>query len=611
MTGRTNHTLCGTTKRLLPSGISRAGGWRQNVGETLMCLLLCGALPLPVAGAFRPVLPGRRAGAALCAAFCLCAGLFLVDALFSFSDEDAFSGWAMAADFAERETAGTPLPGAGTKSPASGAASPEMARTGRGVPGEPPGSRELTRELYRLLHPEQAPARVPERSSSLPPPSASGRSPAGNERLTAPSALSKDRMLPPDKGPENSASQPPDLTSSGSEASAGQLPTPTPSVSEPLAKQPSMPTPPVSEPSAPDSPVVSAGTALPAPAAPKTPEAPLAKKPSASPAKAAAVAPPKTPAALPAVEPHRWTGGSPQQGDVPASLPAKTAVLEADAGGREPGAASPPAGQGKKAKPPEGEGAARKGGEPAEALSRQNIVRAEIRPVNLMVLSAPYDGVISAVLVRDGDSVSKGQAVARLDTQAEEQALAVAQTLAADAFNRLGVLPEGPSRDRDVLAAEYIRHSAEVRLRETRLAQGVITAPFAATVTEVRVRAGEHVRQGGPIAEIAESGALEVVSSVPSVWIRWLKPGHIVWVYVDETARSYEAVLDRLGGKVDPASKTLRVYARFTGTHPELLPGMSGSASIRPQLAEEKDAAKAASGQKARHPGQEKPRQAR
>ena len=71
-----------------------------------------------------------------------------------------------------------------------------------------------------------------------------------------------------------------------------------------------------------------------------------------------------------------------------------------------------------------------------------------------------------------------------------------------------------------------------------------------------------------------------------------MKPGHVVWVYVDETGKSYEAVLDRLGGKVDPASKTIRVYARFSSPQAELLPGMSGSASIRPQLAEEKAGAK-------------------
>jgi multidrug efflux pump subunit AcrA (membrane-fusion protein) len=87
--------------------------------------------------------------------------------------------------------------------------------------------------------------------------------------------------------------------------------------------------------------------------------------------------------------------------------------------------------------------------------------------------------------------------------------------------------------------------------------------------------------------EITEKGSLEIVCAVPSVWVRWLKPGHIVWVYVDETAKSYEAELVRLGGKVDAGSKTLKVYARFAASPTDLLPGMSGSASIRPQLAQE------------------------
>lgn len=300
---------------------------------------------------------------------------------------------------------------------------------------------------------------------------------------------------------------------------------------------------------------------------------------SANPAAAPAVAPPKPPEKpKPAVVTPPKTPREAAAGETKSSerdIPPRPASAEAD-------------NRTKPAGPREG-----KGLEASEAISRQNIVRAEIKPVNLTVLSAPYDGAIAAILARDGDSVDKDQAVIRLDTRAEEQALAAAEALAAETFDRLGALPEGPSREREALAAEYVRQSAQVKTQQARLAQGVITAPFAGTVTEVHAKAGEHVKQGAPIVEIAESGSLEIVCAVPSHWVRWLKPGHIVWVYVDETAKSYEAVLVRLGGKVDAASKTIRAYARFSSPQAELLPGMSGSASIRPQMVEEKNEEKA------------------
>ena len=292
--------------------------------------------------------------------------------------------------------------------------------------------------------------------------------------------------------------------------------------------------------------------------------------------------------------------------------PDKDAKEAAEAAAREKKPAdreTPPrpasAGDADRTKPAGPKQAEAKGVETSEAISRQNIVRAEIRPVNLTVLSAPYDGAIAAILARDGDSVDKDQAVVRFDTRAEEQALVAAEALAAGTFERLGTLPEGPSREREALAAEYVRQSAQVKAQQARLTQGVIVAPFAGTITEVHAKAGEHVRQGAPIMEIAESGSLEIVCAVPSHWVRWLKPGHIVWVYVDETAKSYEAVLVRLGGKVDSASKTIRAYARFSSPQAELLPGMSGSASIRPRMAEEKGRGKAPPEQSRKEPDQE------
>ena len=580
----------------------------------------------PAESALRPIAPGRRAKAALRVALCLClcAGLLALTPPFSFLEKNFLVGQAMAANAPERATVETSPPATGAQQPAAGSSAGPETRSGKAPADEPLGSRELTRELYRLLRPEQAPARVPDGAASPAP--ASGRASASDTPATVP-APGKEQILPPPPGKEQAASIP-DKKGAGSseklparEASAPEVPA-TASPAEPLVTRPAAPAP--IGPPAPGAPppknLETPRPKAPATPPPKAPTAAQPKAPVAVPPKAPAAPPPSEPQARPqgaapsapeegAPEKNSRPAGDSSAGPMPAEssrkagssaprdkgaspLPEKGAVGEAKPVGRELPADSLPTGSGEKAKPADTGSAAGKGGEPAEAVARQNIVRAEIKSVNLTVLSAPYDGLVFAVLARDGDTVDKGQAVIRLDTRAEEQDLAVAQTFAADVFNRLGALPDGPSRARDELAAEYLRYSAEVRGHENRLAQGVINAPFAGTVTEVHVKAGEHVKQGSPVMEIAESGNLEIVCAVPSAWVRWLKPGHVVWVYVDETGKSYEAVLDRLGGKVDPASKTIRVYARFSSPQAELLPGMSGSASIRPQLAEEKAGAK-------------------
>jgi multidrug efflux pump subunit AcrA (membrane-fusion protein) len=73
-----------------------------------------------------------------------------------------------------------------------------------------------------------------------------------------------------------------------------------------------------------------------------------------------------------------------------------------------------------------------------------------------------------------------------------------------------------------------------------------------------------------------------VISQVPSAWVSRLRPGNIIWVYVEETGKSYEAEFVRFGGRVNPSVRSIRAYSRFVNTPAELLPGMGGRANFFP-----------------------------
>ena len=49
---------------------------------------------------------------------------------------------------------------------------------------------------------------------------------------------------------------------------------------------------------------------------------------------------------------------------------------------------------------------------------------------------------------------------------------------------------------------------------------------------------------------------------------------------LNETNKSYQAEITRLGGKVDPVSQTIKVYGRIIDKAAELLPGMSGAVEL-------------------------------
>lgn len=291
-----------------------------------------------------------------------------------------------------------------------------------------------------------------------------------------------------------------------------------------------------------------------------------------------------------------------RQPDAPAFLPLPP--MERPAG---PGAADSDAPAGKN----EGQGARSvHGGQGA----RGSIVEARLEPSRPLILSAPFSGLLVMVAVRDGERVAPGDLVARFDAESPANEPAGARR---DRQTPQGRAPEpdraeqegpgqseteqgGPKQSRTEQGGGGGLSDAPdampdampdtgpgaapgaVLALEKRLAQASLAAPFAGLVTEVRAHAGQHLKQGDPVAELVEDGDLEIVCTVPSAWTARLRPGHVIWVWVDESAQSYEAVFERFGGKVDPASKTIRAYARFALPAPELLPGMSGRANFFP-----------------------------
>jgi membrane fusion protein, multidrug efflux system len=74
------------------------------------------------------------------------------------------------------------------------------------------------------------------------------------------------------------------------------------------------------------------------------------------------------------------------------------------------------------------------------------------------------------------------------------------------------------------------------------------------------------------------AGPLKVKLNAPSRWLTWLKPGSRFDVQIDETGRSYPAVVSAINGRVDAVSQSIELEGRIGGNFNELLAGMSGNA---------------------------------
>ncbi len=215
-----------------------------------------------------------------------------------------------------------------------------------------------------------------------------------------------------------------------------------------------------------------------------------------------------------------------------------------------------------------------------------------IQPARDVKLGTPLPGVIAEVLVQRGDLVKSGQVIARLQSDVERAALAVAleraaqvgeaavanssRELATRELKRANELfgqqfvsrtyldkqraEAKAAKGRSTQATENRRLARQqLRLAQTQLEQRTIRAPFSGVVVERYMEPGEFVDQK-PVARLASIDPLRVDVLVPAASFGTVKVGAVGKVFPELAAiGSREAVVRTVDRVIDAASNTFRV----------------------------------------------------
>ena len=210
---------------------------------------------------------------------------------------------------------------------------------------------------------------------------------------------------------------------------------------------------------------------------------------------------------------------------------------------------------------------------------------------NPTVLSSEVAARIEAMHVDMGSAFKAGQTLVVLDTaiyRAQARRAAVELEAAEKSLAIHHELAEMKSVSELEMVAQEARLAAaraELALHRIHVNLGTIRAPCDGRVVKRIVNPHEYVTPGQPLLEIIDN-RLKLQLHVPSLWLRWLKPGIGFEVQVDETGRAYQAEITRLGARVDPVSQTVEVRAAIQGRFPDLLAGMSGVCRFAPPAGE-------------------------
>lgn len=220
--------------------------------------------------------------------------------------------------------------------------------------------------------------------------------------------------------------------------------------------------------------------------------------------------------------------------------------------------------------------------EPAEA-------RAQLVSIHQATLSSEMAGRIDNIAKRVGERFHKGDVLVSFDCALPNAQLTHAQAALTEAartyeINRRAVAQKTTAQlELDIPAAEVLKAKADLAAAEAQVAKCSIPAPFDGVTIARKMQAFEYTTPGRPIIEVLDDRALEVELTAPSRSLAWLKPGTPFQLKLDENGKTYPGKVVRLGGRVDPASQSVKAIGELTGEAPDLMPGMSGRAVLTSQ----------------------------
>jgi membrane fusion protein (multidrug efflux system) len=174
--------------------------------------------------------------------------------------------------------------------------------------------------------------------------------------------------------------------------------------------------------------------------------------------------------------------------------------------------------------------------------------------------------LVRELLVEEGDPVSKGQLLLRLEDDEQRSAVAKARIQYEKAereYERRQRLFESELISREEFNdASYELEQLRISLQdaERELSYTEVTAPIAGTVTQRLVNLGDQVQIGQHLFDIIDFGSIVARVFVPEKYLPKLRSGLSARIAASATGgREFRGTVDRISPVVDPQSGTVKV----------------------------------------------------
>ena len=204
-----------------------------------------------------------------------------------------------------------------------------------------------------------------------------------------------------------------------------------------------------------------------------------------------------------------------------------------------------------------------------------------------LVVTSEMGGILQRVYVKEGDKVSKGQLLAKVDDGGMSQQLAQMQVqadLAKTTFDRQKRLWDqkiGSEIQYLQAKSNYEAQQEAINSMKQQLGKFVIRAPFSGTIDDVITEQGSVVSPGQtPILRVVNLSDMYIQTDVPETYITNVTKGKDVEVLFPVLSKTMDAKIRQTGDFINPENRTFKVEIAVPNKDKDIKPNLTARLRI-------------------------------
>jgi membrane fusion protein (multidrug efflux system) len=214
-------------------------------------------------------------------------------------------------------------------------------------------------------------------------------------------------------------------------------------------------------------------------------------------------------------------------------------------------------------------------------------LQATVQTKENLMLSSEFGGILQQVYVIEGQKVTKGQTLARVDDGGLSSQLAQMETQAALAkttFERQENLWKQKIGSEIQFLQAKTNYNAQLKAvaqMKAQLSKTIIKAPFSGTIDEIISQRGTVVGPGTPIVRIVSLGNMYLEAEVPEKNIGTIKKGSDVIVNFPVLGETFNSKVTQAGNFINPANRSFTIQIAVPNKSGNIKPNLSSKIQLK------------------------------